>query len=86
MKITKLPKQIIACIDMSRFNASCAAAVDADQNAMKEVICVVGNLERRGSVVLAASPRMKKDFGVRTGARLFEIPNHPNIHLTEPKQ
>lgn len=70
---------------MRSFYASCIA-VDVGPNAMKDVICVVGDLERRGSVVLAASPRMKKDFGVRTRARLFEIPNHPDIHLTEPKQ
>lgn len=84
MNIQALPQHIIACIDMRSFYASCAA-VDAGLNAMKNAICVVGDLERKGSVVLAASPRMKKEFGVRTGTRLFEIPNHPDIHLIEPK-
>lgn len=79
-----LPNHIIACIDMRSFYASCAA-VDAGLNAMEDAICVVGDLERKGSVVLAASPRMKKQFGVKTGTRLFEIPNHPDIHLIEPK-
>src|SRR5690606_27907130 len=48
-------------------------------------LAVVGNQERKGSVVLAASPMMKKRFSVRTGTRLFEIPNHPDILLIEPK-
>lgn len=46
---------------------------------------VVGNQERKGSVVLAASPCMKKEFGVRTGTRLFEIPDDPRILLVEPR-
>ena len=36
-------------------------------------------------MVLAASPAMKKRFGVKTGTRLFEIPNSPEIKLFEPK-
>ena len=28
---------------------------------------------------------MKKDFGVKTGTRLFEIPDDPSIVLIEPK-
>lgn len=84
MKTQTLPNHIIACLDMRSFYSSCAA-VDADLNPMEDAICVVGDLERKGSVVLAASPRMKKEFNVRTGTRLFEIPNHPDIHLIEPK-
>jgi len=34
---------------------------------------------------LAASPRMKKEFGIKTGSRLFEIPNDPRIKIVEPK-
>lgn len=48
-------------------------------------ITVVGSLDQKGSVVLAASPAMKKRFGVKTGTRLFEIPNSPEIRLFEPK-
>jgi DNA polymerase V len=48
-------------------------------------IAVVGNLERKGSVVLAASPPMKKRFRVKTGTRLYEIPYHPDINLFNPK-
>ena len=48
-------------------------------------LAVVGNKERQGSVVLAASPRLKKEFGIKTGSRLFEIPNDPRIKVVEPK-
>ncbi|MGO1058517.1 Y-family DNA polymerase [Planococcus sp. FY231025] len=84
MKTLDLPERVIACLDMRSFYASCAA-IDAGLDPMEAHIAVVGNQERKGSVVLAASPRMKKDFGVRTGTRLFEIPGDPRIRLLEPK-
>src|SRR5699024_12029029 len=43
------------------------------------------NLEQKGSVVLAASPPMKKRFSIKTGSRLYEIPKHPEIRLFNPK-
>lgn len=79
-----LPKRVIACLDMRSFYASCAA-IDAGVDPLQAYIAVVGNQERKGSVVLAASPRIKKEFGVRTGTRLFEIPDDPRILLVEPK-
>jgi len=48
-------------------------------------IAVVGSFKQSGSVVLAASPPMKKRFRIKTGNRLFEIPSHPEIRLFEPK-
>jgi len=57
----------------------------AHLDVMKEAIAVVGNLEQKGSVILAASPLMKSKFSVKTGSRLYEIPNHPSIHLFEPQ-
>src|SRR5690606_13097220 len=77
-------ERIIACLDMRSFYASCAA-VEAGLDPLEAYIAVVGNQERKGSVVLAASPRMKAEFGVRTGTRLFEIPDNPRIQLLEPK-
>lgn len=79
-----LENRKIICIDMRSFFASCAAA-DAGLDVMTTPIAVIGNLEQKGSIVLAASPRMKKEFGVKTGTRLFEIPDHPSIQLIEPK-
>ncbi|TWT01852.1 UV damage repair protein UvrX [Planomicrobium sp. CPCC 101079] len=84
MEAQALPNRTIACIDMRSFYASCAA-VERGLDPLEAYIAVVGNQERKGSVVLAASPRMKKEFGVKTGTRLFEIPDDPRILLVEPR-
>jgi DNA polymerase V len=52
---------------------------------MECYLAVVGQKERQGSIVLAASPRMKKEFGIKTGSRMFEIPNDPRVQIVEPK-
>ncbi|MFC4356218.1 UV damage repair protein UvrX [Chryseomicrobium palamuruense] len=77
------PRKIL-CIDMQSFFASCSAAVHG-LDIQQEAIAIVGNLEQKGSVVLAASSPMKKRFGVKTGTRLFEIPNHPDIRIIQPQ-
>lgn len=80
----KAPNRSVICIDMRCFYASCMALLE-NLDPMKVPIAVVGNFEQKGSVVLAASPPMKKRFGIKTGSRLFEIPKHPDIKLFEPK-
>lgn len=80
----KFPKRKIAILDMVSFYASCMAALHG-LDVQKVPIAVVGNLEQKGSVVLAASPPMKKRFRVKTGTRLYEIPNHPEIKLFNAK-
>lgn len=84
MKALELPERHIFCIDMCSFYAS-VSAVELGLDPLEVCLAVVGNQERKGSVVLAASPMMKKRFSVKTGTRLFEIPNHPDILLIEPK-
>jgi len=81
---SSLPNRSIACIDMMSFYASCIAVLH-DLDVRTVPIAIVGNFQQKGSVVLAASPAMKKRFRVKTGTRLFEIPNHPDIQLFEPK-
>ncbi|MET1013042.1 MAG: UV damage repair protein UvrX [Paenisporosarcina sp.] len=78
------PDRKIVCLDMRSFYASCAAA-DEGLDVMNTPIAIIGNQEQKGSVVLAASPPLKKEFGVKTGNRLFEIPDHPDIRIIEPK-
>lgn len=78
------PDRPIICIDMRCFYASCMAMLE-NLNPMEVPIAVVGNFQQKGSVVLAASPPMKKRFGIKTGSRLYEIPKHPDIKLFEPK-
>lgn len=80
----KMERRPIICLDMRSFYASCAA-IELGLDPMTAYIAVIGNQERRGSVVLAASPLLKKEFGVRTGTRLFEIPDDPRIQKIEPK-
>ncbi|MFJ7933736.1 DNA polymerase thumb domain-containing protein [Sporosarcina sp. NPDC096371] len=84
MDYSKFPNRQIACIDMMSFYASCMASLHS-LDVRKVPIAIVGNLKQRGSVVLAASPPMKKRFKVKTGTRLYEIPHHPEIRLFEPR-
>ncbi|MBU5466326.1 UV damage repair protein UvrX [Virgibacillus sp. MSJ-26] len=72
------PNRHILCIDMKSFYASCAALVEG-LDPLTDRLAVVADLNRRGSVVLAATPRLKKEFGIRTGSRLFEIPKNEQI-------
>jgi DNA polymerase V len=80
----EMPEQQILCVDMKSFYASCAAVMEG-LDPLESYIAVVGDRDRQGSIVLAASPRMKKEFGIKTGSRMFEIPKDPRIHLLEPK-
>ncbi|MFJ7363685.1 DNA polymerase thumb domain-containing protein [Peribacillus frigoritolerans] len=79
-----MPKQSIMCIDMKSFYASCSAVM-LGLDPLDCYLAVVGDLKRTGSIVLAASPKMKKEFGIKTGSRMFEIPNDPRIVVVEPK-
>jgi DNA polymerase V len=81
---SKMPKQQILCVDMKSFYASCSAVMQG-LDPLDCYLAVVGNKERQGSIVLAASPRMKKEFGIKTGSRMFEIPQDPRIEIVEPK-
>ncbi|NRD80659.1 UV damage repair protein UvrX [Bacillus sp. BRMEA1] len=79
-----LPQNKILCVDMKSFYASCSAVM-LGLDPLNCYIAIVGDKERQGSIVLAASPRLKKEFGIKTGSRLFEIPKDPRIRLEEPK-
>ncbi|MDP9726009.1 nucleotidyltransferase/DNA polymerase involved in DNA repair [Priestia aryabhattai] len=50
---------------------------------MKTRLVVVGDIKRSGSVVLAATPLLKKE-GIKTGSRLFDIPKRKDIHVVNP--
>src|SRR3954454_224817 len=84
MDYSKMPQQQILCIDMKSFYASCSAVMEG-LDPLDCYLVVVGDKEREGSIVLAASPRMKKEFGIKTGMRKFDIPDDPRIHVVEPK-
>ncbi|MEH7106276.1 DinB/UmuC family translesion DNA polymerase [Bacillus sp. JJ1764] len=79
-----LPQNKILCVDMKSFYASCSAVMKG-LDPLNCYLAVVGDKDREGSIVLAASPKLKKEFGIKTGSRLFEIPKDPRIILAEPK-
>lgn len=70
----------ILCIDMKSFYASCAALIKG-LDPLTAHLAVVADLERRGSVVLAATPALKRDYNIKTGNRLFEIPREEKIRI-----
>lgn len=77
---SKLPHNDILCIDMRSFYASCEAiSRGLDPNSC--YLAVVGDPNISSSIVLAASPRLKKDFKIKTGNRIFDIPKNKNIHI-----
>lgn len=81
---SRLPHHHILCIDIKSFYASCSAVMRG-LNPLDCYLIVVGDREREGSVVLAASPKMKEEFGIKTGSRLYEVPEDPRIIIAEPK-
>lgn len=74
----------IMCIDAKSFFASVEAA-ERGQNPLRAKIAVVSKPENKGGLVLAASPRVKEEYGVQTGTRVYEIPRHANIEIVEPR-
>ncbi|MGN1386888.1 MAG: DNA polymerase thumb domain-containing protein [Bacillus sp. (in: firmicutes)] len=84
MDYSELPHQHILCVDMKSFYASCSAVMQG-LDPLNCYLAVVGDKNRQGSIVLAASPLMKAEFGVKTGTRMFEIPKDERIVLEEPK-
>jgi DNA polymerase V len=81
---SKMPHQHILCVDMKSFYASCSAVIEG-LDPLQCYLAVVGDKKREGSIVLAASPKMKKEFGIKTGSRKFDIPDDPRIVVVEPK-
>lgn len=73
----------VLCIDLKSFFAS-VSCIRRGLDPMQTKLAVVGNTKRQGSVVLAATPPLKK-LGIKTGSRLYEIPNHSDIYITNPQ-
>lgn len=80
MDYSNFPRNDILMADMKSFYAS-VEAVKLGMDPMKVMLAVVGDPNRPGSVVLAASPELKKRYGISNVSRYFELPNDPNIHI-----
>jgi DNA polymerase V len=77
------PRRSILCIDVKSFFAS-VEAVRRGLDPQEAHIVVVSDLRRTGAVVLASSPRVKAEYNIKTGNRLFEIPKCSPIMVVEP--
>ncbi|MFW6305944.1 MAG: UV damage repair protein UvrX [Bacillota bacterium] len=80
----QLPDNKILCVDIKSFFAS-VEAVDLGWDPMQVCLVVVGDQNRDGAVVLASSPLMKKKYNIRTGNRLFEVPQSSDIHIVDAR-
>ena len=80
---SQFPNRSILCVDIKSFYASCSAVM-LGLDPMTCYLAVVGNTDRQGSVVLATSPALKQTYKIKTGSRLFEIPNDSRIHIVNP--
>ncbi|MFW6264586.1 MAG: DNA polymerase thumb domain-containing protein, partial [Bacillota bacterium] len=74
----------ILCVDMKSFFAS-VEAVDRGWDPLKACVAVVGDHNRSGAVVLAASSALKDKYNIRTGNRLYEIPRIPEIKIVDAR-
>lgn len=81
---TKLKDNKVICADAKSFFAT-VEIVSRGLDPMKSMLAVVGDLSRRGSVVLASSHALKERYHIKTGSRLFEIPNDRNIHIVQAR-
>lgn len=82
MDYSLYPRNDVLCIDMRSFYAS-VEAVKLGYDPMKVMLAVVGDVSRPGSIVLAASPALKKKHGISNVSRFFELPNDADIHIVQ---
>ncbi|WP_430785426.1 DNA polymerase IV [Virgibacillus flavescens] len=80
MDYSTYPRNDVLCIDMRSFYAS-VEAVKLGLDPMEVQLAVVGDTNRTGSIVLAASPLLKKKHGISNVSRFFELPDDPDIHI-----
>ncbi|WP_164217221.1 DNA polymerase IV [Virgibacillus sp. YIM 98842] len=80
MDYSSYPRNDVLCIDMRSFYAS-VEAVKLGLDPMKTMLAVVGDPNRSGSIVLAASPELKRKHGISNVSRFFELPDDPDIHI-----
>lgn len=82
MNYSKYPRNDILCLDIRSFYAS-VEALKLGLDPMKEMVAVVGDPSRSGSIVLAASPMLKKTHGISNVSRFFDLPDDPNIYIVQ---
>lgn len=81
---SSVPSRDILCVDVKSFFAS-VECVRRRLDPITTFLVVMSHADRAGGLVLAASPAMKKTFGIKTGSRRFELPNDPRIIIAPPQ-
>nr|WP_241433593.1 Y-family DNA polymerase [Listeria floridensis] len=84
MDYSHAPRRDILCIDVKSFFAS-AECASRGKNPLEEYLVVMSHADRPGGLVLAATPKMKHEFGIKTGSRRFELPNDARIQIVPPR-
>lgn len=84
MDYTNEPSRDILCIDIKSFFAS-AEAVKRSIHPLDAYIAVVSRQENAGGLVLAASPLVKEEYGIKTGSRRNEMPSYSKIQSVPPR-
>ncbi|MFK4289211.1 nucleotidyltransferase/DNA polymerase involved in DNA repair [Bacillus sp. RC240] len=77
-----LPNRIILCVDLRSFYAS-VSCIKKGLDPRYTKLAVVGDVNRSGSIVLAATPPLKA-LGIKKMARLYEIPKRQDIIIVNP--
>mgnify|MGYP006291923913 FL=1 len=80
----QLPHKNILCIDMKSFYASIEAA-DRGLDPWEDCLAVVGDKNRDGGVVLAATPAIKEKYQIGTANRVYQIPESSDIKIVEAR-
>ncbi len=80
---SRFSRRSILCIDAKSFFAS-VEAVRRGIDPLEGYIAVVSDIRRSGAIVLASSPRVKSEYNIKTGNRLFEILKRSPIMVVEP--
>lgn len=82
MDYSVYPRHDVLCIDMRSFYAS-VECTRRGLDPKTALLAVVGDPNRSGSIVLAASPALKKKHGISNVSRFFELPDDPQLVIAQ---
>lgn len=82
MDYSQFPARDIAIVDMKSFYGS-IECVKRNLDPLTDFLAVAGNTQRNGSVILAATKKFK-EMGIKTGSRLYDIPEEFRKYVVSP--
>ncbi|USK62171.1 Y-family DNA polymerase [Peribacillus asahii] len=81
---SQVPSGDILAVDVKSFFAS-VESVKRGLHPLHSYVIVLSGKDRTSGMVLASSPLVKAEFGIKTGSRAFEIPRDPKLIIVEPR-